>query len=139
MPNKPNAKRRGALYRAWAGAKRRCRNPGGKKDPIYYKGITFCTAWDIYEDFAKDVGPHPGNGWTIDRIDNSKGYEPGNVRWATRQTQSRNRPAYVIGDKIAAEIRAEYATGKATHRSIAAKHGVCQGTVYLVVSGRTWA
>lgn len=37
-----------------------------------------------------DVGKRPP-GTTLDRIDNNKGYEPGNVRWTTRLVQSRNR------------------------------------------------
>ena len=28
--------------------------------------------------------------WTVDRVDNALDYEPGNQRWASRQTQSRN-------------------------------------------------
>jgi hypothetical protein len=29
--------------------------------------------------------------YTLDRVDSSGGYEPGNVRWATRLEQRRNR------------------------------------------------
>lgn len=74
-------------YRAWMGAKQRCTNP---RNPQYRhyggRGISMHRPW--VEDFAlflKDVGPAPGNGRqvSIDRIDNERGYEPGNVRWVT--------------------------------------------------------
>ena len=33
------------------------------------------------------IGPHPGAGYKIDRIDNSCGYYPGNIRWAPATEQ----------------------------------------------------
>jgi hypothetical protein len=41
--------------------------------------------------FLRDMGPRPSPKHSIDRIDNGKGYEPGNVRWATWSEQMSNR------------------------------------------------
>lgn len=69
---------------------RRCRSESSTGYPRYgAKGITVCEHWLSFESFLKDVGPRP-NGTTLDRIDGSRGYEPGNVRWATAIEQQRN-------------------------------------------------
>ena len=38
--------------------------------------------------------PKDGNKYSCDRIDNNKGYVPGNVRWATCAQQSKNKTKY---------------------------------------------
>lgn len=40
--------------------------------------------------------PEQGRMDTLERIDNDKGYEPGNVKWATMVEQARNRRTNVI-------------------------------------------
>lgn len=56
------------------------------------RGVVVCDRWRAsFEDFEADVGYPPTANYTIDRIDNDKGYEPGNVRWATFLEQNRNR------------------------------------------------
>jgi hypothetical protein len=51
-----------------------------------------CAKWRwSFSAFLDDVGRAPSKKHTLDRIDNGKGYEPGNVRWATQKEQNRNK------------------------------------------------
>lgn len=43
---------------------------------------------DGFKNFLLEMGYAPGEEYTVDRIDNSKGYEPENIRWATRVQQN---------------------------------------------------
>jgi hypothetical protein len=64
---------------------------------------------EAVEDFTIHIGPFPGRGYSVDRIENSRGYEPGNVRWATKQEQSDNRRQPLCKEKISdADIAFEY-------------------------------
>jgi hypothetical protein len=78
---------------SWVAARRRCTNASDPAWPDYGgRGITMHSAWQhSFTAFVQDVGLPMQVGLTIDRIDNDKGYEPGNVRWATRTRQQRNQ------------------------------------------------
>jgi hypothetical protein len=72
--------------------KTRCKNP---KDPAYEyyggRGIRVAPEFESFESFLNIVGPKPGPEYSLDRYpDNNGNYEPGNVRWATKQQQARN-------------------------------------------------
>lgn len=55
-----------------------------------------CEQWKSFEAFLKDMGECPNKLTTLDRIDNTKGYEPSNCRWATKTEQCLNRSMTVL-------------------------------------------
>jgi hypothetical protein len=80
-------------HKCWASMKARCLNPSALNFKHYGgRGITVCDEWvDDYEAFLAHVGRRPSSQHSLDRVDNERGYEPGNVRWATKTEQARNR------------------------------------------------
>ncbi len=85
----------GPEYRVWAGMNSRCHNPNNSGYGHYgARGIVVCPEWRGRGGFARflaHVGPRPSGSHSIDRIDGTGNYEPGNVRWATIRQQARNR------------------------------------------------
>lgn len=53
------------------------------------RGINVCERWREYANFYADMGPRPP-GFTIERVDNSKGYGPDNCVWAPWHGQAKN-------------------------------------------------
>ncbi len=83
---------RSRLYVVWCGVKTRCLNSHHSSYPGYGgRGITLSPDWLNFLQFAQDVGAPPSATHTIERIDNSSGYEKGNTRWALPAEQARNR------------------------------------------------
>jgi len=81
-------------YRIWSHAKSRCHNPNDAAYQNYGgRGVVMCQEWrESFEAFLAHVGPRPSSAHSIDRYPNNDGnYEPGNVRWATKKEQERNK------------------------------------------------
>lgn len=104
--------RRSKIYGVWNAMKQRCHNPNQAHYPRYGgMGIKVCDAWrNSFEVFYLDMGDPPKDGqrWTLDRMDVFKGYEPGNVRWATykQQNQPENKRPVLDAEKVREAILA---------------------------------
>lgn len=89
-------------YKAWQAMIDRCDNKNNQRYERYGgRGIRVCDRWSSsFAAFFEDLGPRPSKDHSLDRIDNDGDYEPGNCRWATRETQIRNtsRNIYVDHD-----------------------------------------
>lgn len=87
-----NPCKRHPLYKIYTGIKTRCFN----KNSIPYanyggRGITMCDRWvESFWNFVEDMPPRP-EGYSIDRIDNEKGYFKENCKWSTAKEQANNR------------------------------------------------
>ena len=81
------------IYRIWTDMKSRCLSKTNKWYPLYGgRGITVCEEWKDFPTFYKwAIENGYSDDLTIDRIDNDKGYFPGNCRWATQHEQSMNK------------------------------------------------
>jgi len=132
------------LYGTWCNMMTRCYNPSYSGwDNYGGRGITVCRRWHdpalFIQDIEQLIGPRPP-GLTLDRINNNRGYEPGNVRWASRTEQNRNsrlkRDAKLDAGKVL-EIKRRLAAGE-TGRSIASGLGVSAATVSLIKTGKYW-
>lgn len=97
-PNLSHGHKYTGTYSSWTSAKDRATNPNSKDWYRYGAvGIGFSPRWMSFENFLADMGERP-EGMSLDRIDGSKGYEPGNCRWATKVQQARNTRVFTVID-----------------------------------------
>ncbi|AEL97816.1 HNH endonuclease [Mycobacterium phage Dandelion] len=87
-------------YNRWQNMVARCTQPHHQMWPDYGgRGITVCDEWldpfAFYRYLDEVLGPMPDK-CSLDRIDNNRGYEPGNIRWATAIEQFRNRRPFMV-------------------------------------------
>lgn len=99
----------------------RCSNPKHPNFPVYGgRGIKvseeFKHSPKAFVDYMRSL-PNASEHLTIDRIDPDKGYERGNLRWATRKQQSRNLRTVIkhegvslrdIADELLPQYESEY-------------------------------
>lgn len=114
--------KRSPEYTYWLNLRNRCNNPRSKDYPRYGgREITVDPRWDDFTAFLADMGPRPTPRATIERIDNAKGYGPGNCVWLGRAAQNRNRRSCIC---------IEYQGKRMTLKEAAAIAGVPYATAY---------
>ncbi len=84
------------IHRAWKHLKSRCYNTNDARYKNYGgRGITICDEWKndfkAFYDYMIALPNVLKKGFSIDRINNDKGYEVGNMRWSDAHIQAANR------------------------------------------------
>ena len=94
---------------AYYSAKRRCNNPNSLSYK-WYGGRGIRCKFTSFDEFFACVGKRPSKRHSLDRIDNNGHYEKGNVQWATKKAQVKNRRPFkmtVLGNFSDEELRQE--------------------------------
>lgn len=136
VANTTHGASRTPVWYAWVSMRRRCMALPGAKNYAWYgaRGITVCSRWESFENFYADMGIPP-LGTSLDRIDGSKGYYPGNCRWATSSEQAHNSRVTKLSDADVLAIRKD----ARPYKLIAQQYQISVGHVCKVRSGRFYA
>lgn len=126
------------LRARWNGMHKRCKSVRPEVAQNYSdRGIRVCPEWDSFESFASYVINTIGvpdfdspQRFTLDRIDNDKGYEPGNVRWASYAENLRNRRCNRV---------VEYMGESVTIAELADRHGMKYGLLMDRIARHGWS
>lgn len=106
------------VHQLWAAMIQRAK--GNRAQSYVARGITVCERWKTFENFLADMGDPPAPGYSLERVDNDRGYEPGNCRWLPMSEQWRNRANTNLWD---------YAGERLSLREIADRCGVKHPTL----------
>lgn len=127
------------LYRTWEAIIKRCTIPSAGNYKDYgAKGIRVCDRWlNDFWAFVADMGDKPSPEHTIERIEHTGHYEPGNCCWATLRQQARNKSNIRLNEVVVRQIKARYRQGERCHE-IAKSIGAHYQTVNSVLKGQSW-
>lgn len=74
-------------YKKWRSMRTRVSHPTGRS--YRYSTVTIEPSWDDFYVFLSDMGVPPPN-YSLERMDNSKGYGPKNCKWIPVSDQQKN-------------------------------------------------
>lgn len=104
-------------YHQYHGMLARCYNPNSHDYKWYgARGIKVCEEWltsfIAFNDHVKELPNYDRDGYWIERIENDKGYYPGNIMYATPMEQANNRRTKKPMTDIHKQRISEALTGK---------------------------
>lgn len=83
-----------------------------RKQQAKHRHIKFDDRLKDFRDWLIHLGLRPASGWSVHRMSNYKGYQPGNLKWATKpeQTEMRNVTKWhdVNGKKLTTQKFADF-------------------------------
>jgi hypothetical protein len=83
------------FYQRWKSIRQRCTNENSKAYKNYgCRGISLSVEFNdpvVFVEYISGLENCGIKGLTLDRIDNDKGYERGNLRWVNRSIQTQNQ------------------------------------------------
>ena len=126
---------------SWCHIKQRCYNKNNKAYKYYGgRGIKLYEEWidnpKSFIDYIKSLENYGVDKLSLDRIDNNGNYEPGNLRWATKKEQARNKRNTTINIEIARNIRLLSNTMKTI--DISELLGIAYSTVLRIINNQIW-
>jgi hypothetical protein len=113
-------------WNSWRAMMRRCYEKSHDAYKYYGdSGIVVCDRWHEFIAFLQDMGLKPTIQHTIERLDITRNYEPGNCRWATKKEQANNRSSNHL-------ITVFGETMNVTEASV--RFGIPRNAIYLRIS-----
>lgn len=132
-------------HHTWSGIKRRCFNPKSEHYANYGgRGITMYKPWIsdymLFEEYIDTfLGKKPNETYSLDRIDNNGNYVPGNLRWADKVTQVRNRRNTKLTEFLAVSLRKFFKIyPEIPFHTFAKAIGLKTGVICNCVNNITW-
>lgn len=129
------------FYQKWERIKNRCYC---KSNPRYAdyggRGIKMYEEWinspEKFVEYVSNLPNSENTEYSLDRINNDGNYEPGNLRWADKYTQARNKRGVVLNIELIREIRELSKT--LSNREIADRLGMTTNHIYAIVNEYCW-
>jgi hypothetical protein len=124
-------------FTAWAQMVQRCGNPNASSYGIYGAcGVVVCKRWRSFENFAADMGEHPGRGWGLELKDKRKNYSKSNCRWSLSSILRRRRMTTKLSEENVRDLRQRPRTYHGCQKDWAKEFNISEARVSQILSDK---
>lgn len=129
------------MHAIWRAMISRCYNKNNWRYKHYgARGIIVCESWKNFDNYytwiKNNLGNKPDKSYSLDRVDNNGNYEPGNLRWASKKTQSKNKRGPKLSIELAEEIRSF--SSKLSRKELSIKYNVAESQISRILNNKRW-